>query len=26
VGTRMRCKGEVWVVEDSDEGYMWARA
>ena len=26
VGTRMRCKGEVWAVEDSEEGYVWRKA
>jgi hypothetical protein len=28
VGTRMRCKGELWVVEDAGdvEGYRWAKA
>ena len=26
VGTRMRCKGEVWAVEDSEGEYRWARA
>ena len=26
VGTRMRCKGDLWVVEDSEEGYFWRKA